>query len=161
MILDLRQTSICLGVGRLGGQLIRYYIKGKIQQLFSAGRIFGVLDKYISLGNRTSIKLFIVRHVFFQSRVWFSSIMPAILMLTTSTNLLLSITIRVMVSVTLREHYYTLIFMFLPLAWCVFFSFFLFFPEPHEKNKYCRNCQCPPASLFHCHKALNTKAADY
>ena len=121
--------------GEGGGQLIRYYIKGKIQQLFSAGRIFGVLDKYISLGNRTSIKLFIVRHVFFQSRVWFSSIMPAILMLTTSTNLLLSITIRVMVSVTLWEHYYTLLFMFLPLAWCVFFLIFFYFSlNPMKKQ---------------------------
>ena len=44
----------------------------------------------------------------------------------------------------------------------VFFSYFSsFFLEPHEKNKYCRNCQCPPESLFHHHEALNTKAADY
>ena len=61
------------GEGGLGGQLMRYYIKGKIQQLFSAGRIFGVLDKYISLGNRTSINLFIVRHVFFLYHVFNAS----------------------------------------------------------------------------------------
>ena len=99
------------------------------------------------------------------------SYVPAILMLTTSTNLLLSITIRVMVSVTLQEHYYTLIFLFLTLmncssptsgVVCFFPNFLAFFPEPHEKkNKYCRNCQCPPESLFHHHEALNTKAADY